>query len=149
MALSEQDKKQFSEDGYVIIEDLLSADDLDQVRHRASRILNREAAHISTSQVVSRFSGSRPRFSTKSGTWSAPTEVFRELAGKTCVVDIVEELLGQEALIFRDVLVVKTCARRAPLHYHQDSAYWDVDPPSLISAWIRWTTLRRTAGACA
>ena len=146
MALSEQDKKQFSEDGYVIIEDLLSADDLDQVRRRASRILNREAAHISTSQLVSRFSGSRAPVLHKVRDLVRTDEVFRELAGKTCVVDIVEELLGQEALIFRDVLVVKPARDGAPLHYHQDSAYWDVDPPSLISAWIPLDNVTESGG---
>lgn len=136
MALSELDKKQFSEDGYIIIEGLLSGDDLDQVRRRADQILKREASHISDSQVVSRFSGSQAAVLHKVRDLVRTDKVFRELAGKPCVVDVVEELLGQEALIFRDVLVVKPARDGAPLHYHQDSAYWDVDPPSLISAWI-------------
>src|SRR6185295_17449197 len=136
MALSELDKTQFSRDGYIIMEGLLSDDDLARVRHRAEQILKREAEHISDSQVVSRFSGKEAAVLHKVRDLVRTDDVFRALASKACVVDVIEDLLGPEALIFRDVLVVKPARDGAPLHYHQDSAYWDVDPPSLISAWI-------------
>jgi len=136
MALSELDKTQFSRDGYIIMEGLLSDDDLTRVRRRAEQILKREAEHISDAQVVSRFSGKEAAVLHKVRDLVRTDDVFRALASKACVVDVIEDLLGPEALIFRDVLVVKPARDGAPLHYHQDSAYWDVDPPSLISAWI-------------
>jgi ectoine hydroxylase-related dioxygenase (phytanoyl-CoA dioxygenase family) len=52
------------------------------------------------------------------------------------VVQAIEALLGQPALIFRDVLVNKPARAGASLDYHQDSAYWDVEPKALISAWF-------------
>ena len=136
MPLSELDKTQFTRDGYIIMEGLLSENDLGLVRSRAEQILKREAEHISDSQVVSRFSGKEAAVLHKVRDLVRTDDVFRELARKPCVVDVIEDLLEQEALIFRDVLVVKPARDGAPLHYHQDSAYWDVDPPSLISAWI-------------
>jgi ectoine hydroxylase-related dioxygenase (phytanoyl-CoA dioxygenase family) len=63
-------------------------------------------------------------------------EEFRMLACAPPVVTAVEALLGQRALIFRDVLVNKPAHDGAPLDYHQDSAYWDIRPPELVSAWI-------------
>ncbi len=63
-------------------------------------------------------------------------EAFRQLASAEPVVSAVESLLGQRALIFRDVLILKPARDGAPLDYHQDSEYWDVEPRALISAWI-------------
>jgi ectoine hydroxylase-related dioxygenase (phytanoyl-CoA dioxygenase family) len=63
-------------------------------------------------------------------------EAFRMLASAPAVVQVVETLLGQRALIFRDVLVNKPARTGASLDYHQDSAYWDVEPRALISAWF-------------
>lgn len=63
-------------------------------------------------------------------------EAFRQLASTEGVVNAVESLLGQKALVFRDVLILKPARDGAPLDYHQDSEYWDVEPRALISAWI-------------
>lgn len=63
-------------------------------------------------------------------------ESFLRLATAPAVAAAVEQLLGQEPLLFRDVMIVKPARDGAPLDYHQDSAYWDVEPRALISAWF-------------
>jgi ectoine hydroxylase-related dioxygenase (phytanoyl-CoA dioxygenase family) len=61
---------------------------------------------------------------------------FRELATRPALVDAVETLLGAGARRFRDVMVVKPGHTGGSFSYHQDSAYWDVEPKALVSAWI-------------
>jgi len=61
---------------------------------------------------------------------------FNELATRPALVDVVEALLGPGARRFRDVLVVKPGRTGGALSYHQDSAYWDVEPKALVSTWI-------------
>lgn len=73
-------------------------------------------------------------------------EAFRMLASAPAVVQAVEILLGQRALIFRDVLVNKPARAGASLDYHQDSAYWDVQPRALISAWFTFRDVGATDG---
>jgi ectoine hydroxylase-related dioxygenase (phytanoyl-CoA dioxygenase family) len=41
--------------------------------------------------------------------------------------------------VFRDVVVGKPARSGARLSAHQDSAYWDVEPKALVSAWIALT----------
>jgi ectoine hydroxylase-related dioxygenase (phytanoyl-CoA dioxygenase family) len=61
---------------------------------------------------------------------------YRQLAQRPALVDIVEALIGSGARRFRDVLVVKPARTGGSLSYHQDSAYWDVEPKALVSCWI-------------
>lgn len=63
-------------------------------------------------------------------------ETFRRLASSPAVVEAIELLLGRQALLFRDVMVVKPARDGAHLDYHQDSEYWDIQPRALISAWF-------------
>lgn len=61
---------------------------------------------------------------------------FHELGTSTPLVDIIETLLGAGARRFRDVMIVKPGQTAGGFSYHQDSAYWDVEPKALVSAWI-------------
>jgi ectoine hydroxylase-related dioxygenase (phytanoyl-CoA dioxygenase family) len=61
---------------------------------------------------------------------------FRELATRSPLVDAVEALLGPGARRFRDVMVVKPGHTGGSFSYHQDSAYWDVEPKALVSCWV-------------
>lgn len=144
--LSEADKRRFSEEGYLIVENLLSREVLERVRCRADLILARHASHIANSQIVSRFSGTEKPVLHKVRELVNTDDVFRELAGKATVVDVIEDLFEEQALIFRDVLVVKPARDGTLLHWHQDSAYWDVEPPALVSAWIPLDDVLENAG---
>jgi hypothetical protein len=61
---------------------------------------------------------------------------FHDLASRDSLVDIVETLIGAGSRRFRDVLIVKPARTGGVFSYHQDSAYWDVEPKALVSAWI-------------
>lgn len=72
---------------------------------------------------------------------------FLALARERAIVSVVEEILGP-ALIFRDVLLAKPPRIGAPIYYHQDASYWDVDQPErVLSAWIALDDAPREAGA--
>jgi len=64
---------------------------------------------------------------------------FDALVHDPRIVDIVEDLIGPGARLFRDVVVGKPALAGARLSAHQDSAYWDVEPMALVSAWIALT----------
>jgi ectoine hydroxylase-related dioxygenase (phytanoyl-CoA dioxygenase family) len=61
---------------------------------------------------------------------------FNAVATRESLVDIVEALIGVGSRRFRDVLIVKPARTVGVFSYHQDSAYWDVEPKALVSAWI-------------
>ena len=64
---------------------------------------------------------------------------FNALAHDSRLVDVVEELIGPGARLFRDVVVGKPARTGGRLSAHQDSAYWDVEPMALVSAWVALT----------
>ena len=61
---------------------------------------------------------------------------FHDIATRDALVDVVETLIGAGSRRFRDVLIVKPARTGGVFSYHQDSAYWDVEPKALVSCWI-------------
>ena len=61
---------------------------------------------------------------------------FHDIATRDVLVNIVEALIGTGSRRFRDVLIVKPARTGGVFSYHQDSAYWDVEPKALVSCWI-------------
>src|SRR5262249_33947914 len=64
------------------------------------------------------------------------SEEFRAIVCEPGVARVVRWCLGRPALLFRDLMVVKPAPEGPPLDYLQDSAYWDVEPKSLVSVWV-------------
>jgi len=119
---------QYHEKGWLLLEDVIEPADLDGAR-----------ASLATSSTVERsdrYSKSGRVDFTKIPNLAKNDESFRRLASSPRLVSAVEALLGQPALIFRDVLIAKPARDGAPFTYHQDSEYWDVKPAALLSAWI-------------
>jgi ectoine hydroxylase-related dioxygenase (phytanoyl-CoA dioxygenase family) len=52
------------------------------------------------------------------------------------IVDTVENLLGPDLIYYTDQLFVKGAYNGSAVPWHQDSAYWPVDPPKLLSCWM-------------
>jgi len=119
---------QYHEKGWLLLEDVIEPADLDAARA--------SIATFSTVERSDRYSKSGRVDFTKIPNLAKNDEAFRRLASSSRLVSAVEALLGQPALIFRDVLIAKPARDGAPFTYHQDSEYWDVKPAALLSAWI-------------
>lgn len=117
--------------GYVVLEGAVAQADLDA----ALQVLHTRQSAGRVTQNDRYNTAGRVDFR-KIPNLAKSAEVFRQLASAPAVVAAVETLLGQQALIFRDVMVVKPARDGAPLDYHQDSEYWDIEPRALISAWF-------------
>jgi ectoine hydroxylase-related dioxygenase (phytanoyl-CoA dioxygenase family) len=135
--LTDEQRRKYREDGYLVL-DAVVDDELIELVERAA------AEALEESRVVSRVTGGDVLQKVPGLTRS--NDVFRRLATDPAIAGVVEELLGEEPLIFRDVLVVKPAREGAALDWHQDSAYWDVDPPALVSAWVALADVPEEAG---
>jgi ectoine hydroxylase-related dioxygenase (phytanoyl-CoA dioxygenase family) len=118
---------QYNQQGWLLLENVIARTDLDDA-----------AARLATLSVErsDRYSDSGRVDFTKIPNLAKNDEAFRRLASSPRLVAAVESLLSQPALIFRDVVVAKPARDGAPFTYHQDSEYWDIKPPALLSAWI-------------
>lgn len=64
------------------------------------------------------------------------SDIFRDLAAHPKLIDRVRTLLGDDLLLFRSTLMLKPALHGSVHAFHQDSAYWPMDPPSLVTVSI-------------
>lgn len=67
------------------------------------------------------------------------SDVFKDLAKHPKLISVVRELLGDDLLLFRSTLMLKPANHGSAHSYHQDSAYWPMRPPSLVTVSIALT----------
>ena len=130
-SLSDTDLAQYRRCGYVVLDDAVDRSELEA----ALESLRAQQARGAVAQNDRYNAAGRVDFR-KIPNLAKGTDAFRRLASAPPVVSAIEALLGQEALLFRDVMVVKPARDGAPLDYHQDSEYWDIEPRALVSAWF-------------
>ena len=64
------------------------------------------------------------------------SEIFRNLAAHPPLIQTVQNLLGKDLLLFRSTLMLKPAHHGSAHALHQDSSYWPMKPPSLVTASI-------------
>jgi ectoine hydroxylase-related dioxygenase (phytanoyl-CoA dioxygenase family) len=126
---------EFDGQGYVVLKGVISPDRCDALVARVNEAL--ASTHGPLFQAAQRQYG--PDKALRMVKLSQLTEIvtdFEDLAHRREIVDRVEELIGPHSRLFRDVVVLKPAHTGGELRHHQDSAYWDVEPKSLVSAWV-------------
>ena len=63
------------------------------------------------------------------------------------IVDAVEDLYGPDLLCWTTNFFIKEARNPAFVSWHQDSTYWGLDKPDVVTAWIALTTSGKANGA--
>jgi ectoine hydroxylase-related dioxygenase (phytanoyl-CoA dioxygenase family) len=139
----------YTRDGYVVIPQVLSREECASLVARTDGLMRGEVrdTHVRPGQIQTQFGTGNGVRMVKLSQLTASDPVFGELATRPAIVDVVETLIGPGARIFRDVLIVKPGRTGGPVSYHQDSAYWDVEPRALVSCWVALTDVAAD-GSC-
>ena len=123
--------REYRDQGFVVVRSLFARERVLAWRERAERMLAEDDPQKNSHAVFTQKAYSHEgklRFAKVNGLLDRDEDWAREIeAGSFSVV--IETLLGVGARRFRDVLVVKPARTGGELSAHQDSAYWDVDPP--------------------
>jgi ectoine hydroxylase-related dioxygenase (phytanoyl-CoA dioxygenase family) len=61
---------------------------------------------------------------------------FRRLLYDERILDIVQDLLGPNLMLFHDQALYKPALTGGPVTWHQDNAYWQCRPANLITCWL-------------
>ncbi len=69
------------------------------------------------------------------------------LASHPRILDALEDLIGPDILLFGSSLFAKAGDRRSFVSWHQDSAYFGLDPHEEITAWVAFTASTAANGA--
>lgn len=136
----------FQQQGYLIVPDLLSRGEVAECQREVQR-LHQLAADLEASQDPLSNHFQREPFSQapnhnglpvlrKIENTRALSPCFTQLAAHPGLVAIVQSLLGADLLLFRSTLMLKPAFHGSAHALHQDSAYWPMEPPALVTASI-------------
>ena len=68
------------------------------------------------------------------------------IAFHPAVLDAVEDLIGPDILVYHSTIFVKEANTPSFVHWHQDGAYFFLDPPEQVTAWIALSEASVRAG---
>ncbi len=69
-----------------------------------------------------------------------------DLARRPRILDVVERVLGPDLLVWSTGFFNKMPHDPSYVSWHQDSTYWGLEPPDVVSAWVAFTPSRRANG---
>jgi ectoine hydroxylase-related dioxygenase (phytanoyl-CoA dioxygenase family) len=70
-----------------------------------------------------------------------------ELARNPAILDAVEDLIGPDIMLFGASVFAKAGGDRSFVSWHQDSAYFGLEPHQEVTAWVALTESNETNGA--
>ncbi len=142
----------FEKEGYLVVENLLSSTEVATCQAEIQRIHQFSAGQESSSEkavadLARRHVQREPFAKDKAQGDSLPvlrkaentreySEVFRNLAQHPKLIQVVQNLIGTDLLLFRSTLMFKPAFHGSSHGLHQDSAYWPMEPPNLITVSI-------------
>ena len=137
----------FEEEGYLVVEDVMTRDELAACQEEIER-LHRVSADLETADDPAFGQFQREPYAEEAnrpdglpvlrkieGTRDI-SDVFRNLANHPTLLRILGRLLGPDLLLFRSTLMLKPAFHGSAHAPHQDSAYWPIDPPALVTVSI-------------
>jgi phytanoyl-CoA hydroxylase len=146
--MTPEERRAFFEDqGYLVLEDFMTADEVATCEAEIDR-LHRLVASLAADDPERRNfqlepyadadqqqAGGKPLLRKIEETRNY-SDIFRDLAAHPKLIDTVRLLLGDDLLLFRSTLMLKPALHGSVHAFHQDSAYWPMDPPSLVTVSI-------------
>ena len=137
----------FEAHGYLAVKGLLSPEEVAECQREVARLHQVAAERY-------RRSGSEPvhDFQLEPGIQGQPgdglpvlrkiertdqhSDTFKRLAAHPRLVETVRNLIGPDLLLFRSTLMLKPARHGSAHALHQDSAYWPMEPPTLVTVSI-------------
>lgn len=143
MNLSAQ-KTFFETEGYLVVKNLLSAAEVAACQaeiHRLHQLAaDEEGGGIGHFQrepfAKDATQGEKLPVLRKAENTRQYSEVFRDLAQHPKLIKVVQNLIGADLLLFRSTLMFKPAFHGSSHGLHQDSAYWPMEPPNLVTVSI-------------
>lgn len=142
----------FQQEGYLVVENLLSKSEVDVCQAEIQRLhafaagqepdADKERAAVARQHVQrepfakDEVQGDRLPVLRKAENTRQYSDIFRDLAQHPKLVGVVQDLIGTDLLLFRSTLMFKPAFHGSSHGLHQDSAYWPMEPPNLVTVSI-------------
>ena len=126
----------FNEEGYLVVEDLLSSEEISYYSEKYDAILE---GKIDTTGLRSDLSGSGEQSKELITQIMVPSKVYPDFLEHPLhnrAVEIAKELLGDDMSLDFDMLINKTPGVSSETPWHQDASYWlDMPDKRAVSFW--------------
>ncbi len=151
MILSEDQIRQYQEDGYTVVPGLVSEAETAPVRKRLIEI--RDGDHdwpdshfrvMNPEEIKNKRGGMLPVGVQKPARQEA---IFRTIADHPNLQSAMAQLLGGPVQRYTDQAIIKNKERDGQSFYHQDSFYWKLPPKQGCNAWIAFDNVDKNASA--
>jgi len=127
--LTEQQRTAFRDDGYVAPLDVLQPDEAESYRIRVEAFI----ATVPPEQLRTKVHLDSP--------------ALLELVRRPEILDVVSAVLGPDLLCRSSSLFIKDPDDGGFVAWHQDSTYWELEPPAVATAWLALTPSTVANGA--
>ena len=132
--LSEQQVKQYKQQGYLSKIKVLSAEQTHEIRQKLEAFEAQQGKPLN---------GSQRHKTHLLFTW------LNELVRNSKILDAIEDLYGENILCWTTNFFIKEANDPGFVSWHQDSTYWGLSSPDVITAWIALSPSNHTNGAMA
>jgi phytanoyl-CoA hydroxylase len=146
MTLTADQVAAYERDGFIAIPQLLAPEEVEALRRRTEQIILGEVEMPSEFDrfvmiepaLVGKELTRRERLQAVRKLWQLWKfdPVFEALVHHPAIVGVVQSLLGPDIKFFGDQMMLKPPFHGSAKPYHQDSPYWPIDPPALVTCWI-------------
>jgi ectoine hydroxylase-related dioxygenase (phytanoyl-CoA dioxygenase family) len=133
----------YRRDGYLIVEDLLSAEELTALRERlreythGGRSADKLAIQVEPRVARGELHVDHPGDGIRKIDYLVQhDDQFRKLGLHPNIVGIIAQILGPDIKLFRNTLLLKPPEVGSQKGWHQDSPYWPIEPMELCSCWF-------------
>jgi phytanoyl-CoA hydroxylase len=136
----------FEENGYYILENFMTQEEIDICEAEISRLHELGAELKENHDPAAQHFQLEPYAKTKEQDGLPVlrkieqtrdvSNVFKSLSEHPKLIETVRALLGDDLLLFRSTLMLKPAHHGSAHAFHQDSAYWPMDPPALVTVSI-------------
>jgi phytanoyl-CoA hydroxylase len=133
----------YRRDGYLLVEDLLSSEEVVALRERIWEYTHGGQAlgelkiqiepRVQRGELQVAHPGDGIR---KIDGLVENDDLFRKLGTHPHIVGVIESILGPDIKMFRNSLMLKPPQVGSPKGWHQDSPYWPIEPMALCSCWF-------------
>lgn len=143
LKLSDEQLESYHRDGFVVVQDLLSDEEVkalqDRLRDYTHGERDRGPLKLQTEPRVERgemkvdHPGDAIR---KVDGLVQHDDLYRKLGTHPRIVGVLEQILGADILMFRNSALLKPPGVGSAKGMHQDSPYWPIEPMDLCSCWF-------------
>ena len=145
MSLTDAQFEQYQRDGYVVVEDALDAETVDRVKRRLRAYTHGDRAvagfqsqiepAVERGEIEVEHTGDAVRKFEGLGMVETD-DVFRSVAHDDTITDTAAELLGPNLKLLRSAAMFKPPAVGSEKAFHQDAAYYPIQPMDHVTVWI-------------